>query len=240
MNQVNTAVVATEEIILNTKPTETNGVKITNGGVTIPNYTTEELNEFALNKLGVLYSAPWNEGPFDTNNIISLIGGWNAKWFKITSGYVLKLVANDKDKRFLLDRGMIRYFISIGFSKFVSIALLKARIKYKIELALNLKAIMSNDMYLQAFKFHPFYVAFDTTNTDHPNYENKFKKLRESWYERWGEIFEKGLLNITLKQECEIVKMIKTVEAAKILFLKKEAEKANKPEEVKSVKKEVV
>ena len=207
------------------------------GGISLSNITVEELNELALNKLGVIYSASWSEGPFNTITIFNLNGGWTAKWFKITSGFVLKLISNDKDKRFLLDKGIIRYFISAGFTKFISIALLKSKIKYKIELAYNLKAIINNESYRQAFKSHPFYIAFDTADTSHPKYENQFRKLRESWFERWGEIFEKGLLSITLKQECEMIKMIKAVEVAEILFKQKEEEKANKPEEEKPVKK---
>lgn len=200
-------------------------------------HTEQDLNVKALNHLGVIYEITITEGPIDTSTIFKLAGGWEAKWFRASDCYRLKLVTNDKDKRFLLNKGIVRYFMSVGFSKFNSVALLKSRIKYKIELAYNLKAIIDNSSYHLAFKSHPFYVDFDITDTSHPKYENQFKKSRAAWFESWGEIFEGGLLNITLKQECELIKMIKVMEVAEVLFLQQQALLANQPVEVKPVNK---
>lgn len=211
---------------------------LTSAGIVLPTYTARELEQIAVGNLGVLHTASYSDTITEPNAIFSLDGGWNAKWFKVTNGYVLKLISNDRDKRFLLDKGIIRHFMAAGFSKFVSVALLKSRIKYKIELVWNLKAIMENTSYRQAFQSHPFYIVSDTVDTSQHKYENKFRKPREAWFERWGEIFEKGLLSITLKQECEMVRMIKAVENAEVLFKKQEELKASKAaEETKPVKK---
>jgi len=189
----------------------------------VSNYTEQQLNQFATDKLGIIYIADIGEDVGNVNNVISLAGGWKAKWLKGNTDLKLKLTTDDKDKRFLLSKGFIRYFKELGFSQFVAVGLLKARIKYKIELGPLLKKVIDNDSFYQAYKSHPAYRDV---------YDRNETKL---WFSRWGVVFDRTRPLLPFEQECELVRMLKTVEEAEEAF-KKLPPKEIKPEVKKPFK----
>ncbi len=198
-----------------------NNVLPTINGVSIMSYTDEELDSYAVNELGVVRTISPNINVGDKNVTYRLTNTWKAKWLVLGNSLVLKLITDNKDKKFLLNKGIISYFMKLGFSKFISVALLKARIKYKIELAPILQKIMNNNSYHQAYKSHPAY---------RDNYDRNEAK---SWLERWSVVFDGERPFIPFNQDCELVRMIKVVEEATEAFKnlppKEQPSKINKP-----------
>lgn len=192
----------------NTDNITDNSLSTTNAFMVVSNLTEFQLDQFATDKLGIIYTAHINENVGDINNVLSLAGGWSAKWLKGNTDLKLKLTTNDKEKRFLLNKGFIRYFKELGFSQFVAVGLLKARIKYKIELAPLLKTVINNNSFYQAYKSHPAYRDV---------YDRNETKL---WFSRWGVVFDRTRPLVPFEQECELVRMLRVVEEAEEVFKK--------------------
>ena len=167
--------------------------------------------------LGVVVEVHKDKFTGDPNGEYVLGGGWSCKWYKILDSYVLKLKTSDLDKRKLLERGVIHYFMSKGLIKFHAVALSKAKIKYRIQLVETLVTIINNEGYLQAFKHHP---AYNEVYLPH---------LSREWVTRWCQNIDLHNTGI-FKDSCcsvlfELVKMVKVVVKSEELRQKLESKR---------------
>ncbi len=219
-----------------TNPTQLNQTKeqkhllylipITNN-FSFPHYrnNTKFYNDKALNALGVILEVDENEFISDPNGEYVLGDGWNCKWHKLHRTYVLKLKATNAEKKRLLDIGVVNYFVSKGLMKFYAVALVKAKVRYKIQLIETLVTIINNEGYLQAFRHHPVYNNVFNT------------QLSKRWVSSWCEnvdlhntgIFRDSSYPILF----ELVKMVKIIDQSEAYRQKLESKKKFQGMEIK-------
>ena len=160
----------------------------------VSNMTSQELDEIALEKCGVVDSIGYG---YATRGKVGEQNGWSAQWIA-TGGMgncgTLVLVPLTPRTRAISREGKIRAFMRAGLSRVQAERLHHARVQYKFELLNNLAEILHCKGKTLAMLAHPRAYGPGSGRTQ--------------WDRAWGMVFGPEILEISIPRETELAKMV--------------------------------